>query len=130
MAKNNNQRGNNNYYPQQSNDVINQIPNGMNEEMSYPEVASTYDIDRAANMAQDIVNHVKSSAAQAENAYDAKKMERMVKGMSYEQQEAMARQFNHYALLAGLKYQFEHLDELESDINTAFSKLASSREEI
>lgn len=111
------------YYPPQNNQVIGQIPDQM---PNMPiEDYGEYNTDNAVQMARDIVTNVKN----VENAYDAKKMERMVKGMSIDQQTAMARQFNHYALLDGLRYQLEHLDELESDINNAFAKLAISREE-
>ena len=120
MAKNQQQ---DTMYPPQQNEVINQIPNQM-PMGPMPE----YDYQGAAAMAKEM-SDVKGMIAKQENAYDAKKMERMVKGMSIDQQTAMARQFNHYALLEGLKYQFEHLDELESDINNAFAKLADSREE-
>ena len=123
MAKN----GNRDYYPQQNNETINQIPDELPPQGIVAE--GGYDVYEATRMAQDITQAVKNASAAQENAYDAKKMERMVKGMSYDQQAAMARQFNHYALLDGLRYQLEHLDELESDINNAFAKLAESREE-
>ena len=127
MAKGNNQQqqAQDNYYPPQQNEVINQIPEQIPPMMP---PMQDYDYAGAAAMAKEM-SDVKGMVAKQENAYDAKKMERMVKGMSIDQQTAMARQFNHYALLEGLKYQFEHLDELESDINSAFAKLANSREE-
>lgn len=131
MAKGNNQQpqAQDTFYPPQQNDIINQIPEQMPQmPPMMPPPVQNYDYTGAAAMAKEM-SDVKGMVAKQENAYDAKKMERMVKGMSIDQQTAMARQFNHYALLEGLKYQFEHLDELESDINNAFAKLADSREE-
>ena len=125
MAKNQQQ---DTMYPPQQNEVINQIPDQMPVGGMPQQPIPGYDYQGAAAMAKEM-SDVKGMVAKQENAYDAKKMERMVKGMSIDQQTAMARQFNHYALLEGLKYQFEHLDELESDINNAFAKLADSREE-
>ena len=136
MAKgNSSHQQQDNYYPPQQSEVINQIPDQIPPMQPLPPQAigalgmDGYNQMGAQAMAKEISQTVKNAAAQQENAYDSKKMERMVKGMSLDQQTAMARQFNHYALLEGLKYQFEHLDELEADINNAFAKLADSREE-
>ena len=124
MAKS--QQQDNNYYPTPSNEVLGQVPDQL---PPMPMMAQTgFDYAGAQAMAKELAD-VKGNKVKQENAYDAKKMERMVKGMSLDQQTAMARQFNHFALLEGLKYQFEHLDELEADINSAFAKLAVSREE-
>lgn len=112
----------------EANPVVEQIPDDLPPiDMT---VLNDYNPEEAAQFARDFVQNVGQAKSQAENAYDAKKMERMAKGFSYEQQVAMARQFDHYALLEALNYQFLHLDELEKDVNMAFGKLRASREEV
>lgn len=115
-----------NFQRKHNNPLVDAIPEVIPTQSALEE----FDEVSAQELAKSVSEVVSDERIKNENTYDMKKLERMARGFSEEQQRVIARTFNHYILLDALRYQFNYFDEYEKATNEAFARLNHAREEV